>query len=276
MPSKFEDGALKMLGSNFPKILLKLANKDLTYKMELQTESVTLKTDDLYRDYVIMTYENVIIHFEFQSTLPTEEDIARFSHYAITLYRIYGCPVETIVILSPEVKGELKTSFNLNKDNEFKVDVIQLKEFDGEEIINKFNNIIKEKNTPTEEELGQLMILPLTKPKKSLDEQILKGAKITNQLATIDKEKLLIIKKIYLLLSSKMLEKSPLRDRIKEELIMYNELVQEYGDDREEDGRKEGIKEGKEEIARNLIDLGQSEDFIVKVTGLSIDDLNQL
>ena len=82
----------------------------------------------------------------------------------------------------------------LNKDNEFKVDIIQLKQFNGEEIINKFNNIIKEKNTPTEEELGQLMILPLTKPKQSLDEQILKGAQITNQLTTINKEKLLIIK----------------------------------------------------------------------------------
>ncbi len=227
MVSKFEDGDLKMLGSNFPNILLNLANKDLTYKMELPTESVTLKTDDLYRDYVIMTNENVIIHFEFLSKLPTEEDLARFLHQAIRLYRKYGCYVETIVILSPEVKGEPKSSFRLNKDIEFKVDVIQLKEFNGEEIINKFNKIIKEKNTPTEEELGQLMILPLTKPKQSLDEQILKGAQIINQLTTINKEKLSIIKKIYLLLSSKMLEKSPMRDRIKKELFMYNELVQE-------------------------------------------------
>ena len=65
---------------------------------------------------------------------------------------------------------------------------------------------------------------------------------------------------------------------------MYNELVQEYGDEREKEGikegikegRKEGIKEGKKEIARNLIDLGENKDFIVKVTGLSREDLNQL
>ena len=43
-----------------------------------------------------------------------------------------------------------------------------------------------------------------------------------------------------------------------------------------EEGRKEGVKEGRTDVARNLLSIGMTLEDIAKVTGLEIQDIEQL
>ena len=43
-----------------------------------------------------------------------------------------------------------------------------------------------------------------------------------------------------------------------------------------EEGRKEGLKEGRADVARNLLSIGMTLEDIAKVTGLEIQDIEQL
>ena len=43
-----------------------------------------------------------------------------------------------------------------------------------------------------------------------------------------------------------------------------------------EEGRKEGLKEGRTDVARNLLSIGMTLEDIAKVTGLEIQDIEQL
>ena len=43
-----------------------------------------------------------------------------------------------------------------------------------------------------------------------------------------------------------------------------------------EEGIAKGIEENKKEIAKTLYSLGQTKEFIVKATGLSLDELNNI
>lgn len=43
-----------------------------------------------------------------------------------------------------------------------------------------------------------------------------------------------------------------------------------------EEGRKEGVKEGRADVARNLLSIGMTLEDIAKVTGLEIQDIEQL
>ena len=44
----------------------------------------------------------------------------------------------------------------------------------------------------------------------------------------------------------------------------------------EEKGRKEGIKEGKIEVAKNLLNMNLSTEQISSATGLSVDEIEKL
>ena len=46
--------------------------------------------------------------------------------------------------------------------------------------------------------------------------------------------------------------------------------------DGREEGRKEGLKEGRADVARNLLSIGMTLEDIAKVTGLEIQDIEQL
>ena len=63
-----------------------------------------------------------------------------------------------------------------------------------------------------------------------------------------------------------------------EELVIkvINEVNQKVLNETEQKGIKQGIEQNKLEIAKNMIDSGFSVDEIVKITGLTISQINSL
>jgi predicted transposase/invertase (TIGR01784 family) len=65
-------------------------------------------------------------------------------------------------------------------------------------------------------------------------------------------------------------------DEFKEADAMLQDTILTYSEEAEQRGIEEGKKEGKEEVARNLIANGVSTDIIVKSTGLSLNKIQTL
>ena len=273
----YEDLIMKRSLDLFSHECLEYLNIHRKIKSTVQTELVTLDIKNMHMDYNFLSEDNVILHFEFQTTNKGIDDLRRFRAYEALLSYKEKKNVETYVIYSGDIKNpkdELKTGFGT-----FKVKAISLANNNSDDIFNEIQTKLSINEELTKSLAIQLILTPIMGGTLSKKDKILKAVQLSSE---FNDELKIDIQAMCYAFANKFLDKTDLEQK-KEALSMT-----ELGKLIKEEGIKEGIKEGLEkgieegklkaniETAKKMLLEGLSDDVIIRITGLDIETLNKM
>ena len=215
--------------------------------------------------------KNITLILECQSELPTDEDIKRFFQYVSSL-RIFKNNNVELYILCTKKPSYDKKEFVINDDCTYTMHVISLKDFKAREIFKCIEDKLKNNKKITDEDIAALQVIVYTDYDESEVEVLLKARMLLEKIA--EKSKMDINEKkavIYLLdvLSVNMLDDEEIEEYGEETYMLLNPTERYL----EKKGKLEGKLEGKCDVAQNLLDAGFPIDQVVKLTGLSKEDI---
>ena len=261
----YEDLIMKRAMDLFAEEGLKYFGIEKKVKEVGPTELVVLETKNLHMDYTFLMEDDSYIHFEFQTTDKGSLDLRRFRAYEALLSHQTNKDVETYVIYSNGIKAPM-TGFN-----NYMVKTVTLADKNVNEIFDAIKDKLDKGTEVTKQEVIALAFTPIMGGSMSKQEKIIKAIRIT---MTINKEYRYDVQSILYAFANKFLEGKELED-VKEELKMT-----ELGKSLIKEGREEGIEEGKKkkaiETAQEAINMGLEDEKIIKLTGLTIEELKLL
>lgn len=229
------------------------------------TEIVVLETKNLHMDYTFLMEDDSYIHFEFQTTDKGSLDLRRFRAYEALLSHQTNKDVETYVIYSNGIAtpmDRLDTGINT-----YKVNAITFVDQKVDELFNEIMDKINSGIELTKQEIISLAFSPIMGGVISKHEKILRAIKMT---MNINEEYRYDVQSILYAFANKFLSGKELED-VKEELKMT-----ELGKSLIKEGIEEGKKKKAIETAKEAIDMGLEDEKIIKLTGLTLEELKLL
>ncbi len=251
---------------------------------------------------IIYKLEDGYHNFEFQTGKLKTKDLIRFNLYQSMIMDKYKTEnVKTTIIYTEKIN---KKTLNKIKQSRYDMNIISLKDHNGDKILNNIKSKIKNNKKITQKDECNLAYLPLyqteTKPKDILYEVCL----LTNQITQIPQENIGYIKKTYLMLVEILIKNNKEKEKYIEAIKMKSQVIDmliEQGEQKglkkgikeglikgEQKGLKEGIKEGIEigkeygreegvrDITRNMLRENISIDNIIRITGLSKEEIEKI
>ena len=262
--------------------LLKFIGIPFRIKNMILTELTNIGPSIHRIDFAAEAYvadEEVCIILECQTNLPTEDDITRFFQYVSSLRIFKKRKVELFILCTKKAPYD-KKEFIINDECVYTMHMISLKGFKAREIFKNIEDKLKNGEEINDADIASLQVIVYTEFEETKLEVLLKAHKLLEEISArlnMDiNEKSAII---YLLdvLSTNMLDDEEY-DQYMEETVMLINPVERYCVDKgRKEGRKEGIQEGMEkgklDVAKNLLSEGFPIDEVVKLTGLSKEDI---
>ncbi len=211
--------------------------------------------------------ENLIL--EFQST-DVGDDFSRRGHsyVAITDQNKKNKKEVNLVVLST-VEDSKIVEYKVNKLNVFRYEVFGLNNLDSEEIINNVKKKIKDNKLPNGREIILLSLVPLSKKGENIVEYIYRVVNIIIKLKNLTISQKDLAFGIMWLTTDKFVEDSLERNIICDLLGDRMSLIHEYGENKYNDGKDDGI----ELIIVNLLKSGEEASVIAEKTDISIEDV---
>ena len=227
---KIEDSILKKASELFAKEFLPYFGITQRVVSMEPTELIELNISRMYMDYTFLTQDDILHHFEFQSTDGGIKDLRRFKGYEAVLEHQTGKTVITHVIYSGDIKKPL--SGYESGLNHYQVHIISLQDKDAAKILEKIE-------------------------KKIEVEKITKAFKLANEL---EGEEAGQIQTMLYAFAEKFLNNQEI-EPIKEVLLMtrLGQMLVEMG---EEKGIEQGIERGMEQGMEQGIERGMEKGII--------------
>ena len=215
--------------------------------------------------------KTISLIIECQTNLPTDDDIERFFQYVSSIRIFKHNPVE-LYILCIKKPAYSKREFVLNDDCVYTMHVISLKDFRAKDIFKSIENKLKNNEKITDEDIAALQLIVYTDFTESKLEILNKARKLFEDVCErlefdINEKKAIIY--LFNVLSINMLDNREY-GKYMEENSMILDPIERYMRD---EAIKQGIEQGKLDDAKNMLDEGMSVDLIVRVTGLSEEDI---
>ena len=213
----------------------------------------------------------LILIFECQTKLPTDEDIKRFFQY-VTSIRVFKDSDVELYILCTEKPTYKKREFRIKEGCIYTMHVISLKDFKAEEIFKNIEDKLKNNDKITDDDIASLQLIVYTDFNKSKLEILNKARKLLERISQklvfdINEKRAIIY--LFDVLSTNMLNGDEHEQYVEENRMLLNPVERYFKNQGIEEGIEKGIDKGKLETARNLLSDGVSIDKIVKATGLS-------
>ena len=276
---KIEDSILKKASELFAKEFLPYFGITQSVVSIEPTELIELNISRMYMDYTFLTQDDILHHFEFQSTDGGIKDLRRFKGYEAVLEHQTGKTVITHVIYSGDIKRPL-SGYDSGL-NHYQVHIISLQDKDAAKILEKIEKKIEaEKKTDTQkkeqgikkgsyistDEMLELVMIPIMGGEMTKVEKITKAFKLANEL---EGEEAGQIQTMLYAFAEKFLNNQEI-EPIKEVLLMtrLGQMLVEMGEEKGiEQGMEQGIERGMEKgiiafIADN-IEEGVSRERII-------------
>ena len=212
----------------------------------------------------------LILIFECQTKLPTDEDIKRFFQY-VTSIRVFKDSDVELYILCTEKPTYKKREFRIKEGCIYTMHVISLKDFKAEEIFKNIEDKLKNNDKITDDDIASLQLIVYTDFNKSKLEILNKARKLLERISQklvfdINEKRAIIY--LFDVLSTNMLNGDEHEQYVEENRMLLNPVERYFKNQGIEEGIEKGIDKGKLETARNLLSEGDSIEKIVKVTGL--------
>ena len=215
--------------------------------------------------------KTISLIIECQTNLPTDDDIERFFQYVSSIRIFKHNPVE-LYILCIKKPAYSKREFVLNDDCVYTMHVISLKDFRAKDIFKNIENKLKNNEKITDEDIAALQLIVYTDFTESKLEILNKARKLFEDVCErlefdINEKKAIIY--LFNVLSINMLDNREYGKYVEENSMILDPIERYMRDE----AIKQGIVKGKLDDAKNMLDEGMSVDLIVRVTGLSEEDI---
>ena len=253
-------------------------NKNI--KEVLKTEFVTLKGNKLYLDFLCLLDDDTLCHIEFQFPKARPYNLDRFFDYNIVTQVTQGALTETIVINFTSKKFSEKIR-RIGRSKCFNPDYVYLGDIDYEGYWRNINIKVESnlKLTVFEEIVVLLTcLIPECKKKAHMLDKI---SKLLKNKELFDKTRFEYVQAIIQMEIENLISKEE-QSKITEVVDMtpqaeklISQAISEVHRKSVHEARIDGMKEGKEEIAKNLKDLMDDEE-ISRISGLSLERVKQL
>jgi len=227
----------------------------------LSTEMTETKTKKAYGDSALKLSTNKGVNNEWEADV-SEDDLMRFASYNIDLSRKHKIPFTTMIITTKTPKVSVYENPSLT----FKPKIINLKERDADKELAEIKRKLQ-----TGEYINelQLVYLPLygSKSGKTTADLLDAVLKLTPNVAKDNKEKRSKLQSLMILLNSTFMSEEEFYHVLEENRMFLeeNRAVRVLTDI----GRKQGIEQGIEQTAKNMLRRGRSIQEISEDTGLS-------
>ena len=165
-----------------------------------------------------------------------------------------------LYILITENAPFKQREFQINDECTYVMHVISLKDIRADDIFEKIENKMKNKEKISEEDIASLQLIVYTDYEESPLEILKKASGLVEKLDIDENEKEAIFY-IFNVLSTNMLSKKDQKKLMEETNMMLNP--------RDEYFKNLGIEKGKLEIAMKLLEKGNTIEEIAKITGLT-------
>ncbi len=252
------DNTCKFLAENFPSNFATwLLGEEITLtKLSPQELSVEpIRADAL----ILLQSEELILHIEFQ-TQPHQKIPFRMADYRLRAYRRFPQKrMRQVVIYLCRTDSELvhETSFTL------------------EETFHRFQ-VIRLWEQPTEIFLQTPGLLPFAVLSNTTS-QTSTLLEVAAQIENIsDRNIQNNVTASAALLAGLVLEEEVIKRLLRRDIMRESVIYQSIKAEGREEGREEGIEEGVRRVAVNLLKDGMSIEVVVKATGLTVEQVQQL
>lgn len=263
--TNYEDLIMKRAMDLFAAEGLKFFGIEKKVKEVGPTELVVLETKNMFMDYTFLMEDDSFIHFEFQTTHKGIQDLRRFRAYEALLSYQTGKDAVTYVVYSGDIINPINTLET--EVSIYRVHTISLANNDVDEMFKTIMAKISIGIKLDKQDIISLAFAPIMGGKLTKEEKILNAIKMT---MNIDKEYRYDIQSILYAFANKFLEGKDL-EKVKEELKMT-----ELGKSLINEGVEEGKKKKAIEIAKEALGMGLEDERIIKLTGLTQEELNLL
>ena len=228
--------------------------------------------------------EEICVIIEYQSTVPTEEDIERFFQYVSSLRQFKRKKIELYILCTEKVDSDVKEVI-LNDESKYVMHMISLKNIKAKDIFNNIENKLKNNEEITDEDIASLQLIAYTDYDESSFE-ILKRARflledISTYIARTHDDKDLeydlndktAIVYLFDILSVNMLNDVEQEKYLGETEMLLNPVERYYKKEGRQEGFDDGLKEGRKGVAFSLIEEGFSIDEALRISNLKREDL---
>ena len=252
-------------------ILGKKSKRTKVWTKELRHIDPTNYKPDLILD---LDDENLII--EFQST-EVGDDFSKRAHsyVALTDQHKRNNKEVNLSVLST-VEDSKIVEYKYNKLNVFKYEIHGLNNLNSEEIINNVNTKIRYNEPLTGRDIVLLALVPLSKKGKNIVEYIYKVIKILFNLKDLTMSQKDLSFGIMWLTTDKFVVDTLERNISCDLLGGRMSLIHEYGENKYNDGKDDGIEQGIEKIIVNLLKSGDDPSVIAKNADVSLEKVLEI
>lgn len=254
-----EDMIFKNVNDNDARILLDIICKK-SKTVKIRTKELRLLDPTTFKPDIMLELDNEILIIELQSTKVRKNHHKRFLVYvAITDYNNETKKeVELCVFTTAEESKQI--IHRINKENEFKYDVISLSDYDSKEIINTIKHKLEHNIQITGKESVLFALTPLIEKTGNVEEYIDEVVNTLINLTGLTASIKALVFGIEWLIVDKFVKNEQQRNILCDLLGERMSLIHEYGQNKE----KNGISKGEENIIRNQLKSGMKAEIIAK------------
>ncbi|WP_462315280.1 hypothetical protein [Methanobrevibacter sp.] len=266
-----EDMLFKNVSDEDASILLGFLGKK-SKKVNVWTKELRHVDPKFFKPDLILDLDDENLILEFQST-EVDDDFSRRGHsyVAITDQNKKNDKEVNLAVLSTAEDSKI-VEYRVNKLNTFKYEIFSLGDLDSDEIINNVKNKLKHNQIPDAKEIILLSLVPLSKKGKNISEYIYKVFKILIKLKDMTISQKDLAFGIVWLTTDKFVEDPLERNIICDLLGDRMSLIHEYGENKYNDGKDDGI----EQIIENLLKSGEDAESIAEKANVPLEKVLEI
>ena len=263
--SQHEDKALKVTAQFFQDEIMPVLNIEGRVVGILPTEEIHLELKKGFEDFNYLMSDNLIKHFEFQSTNGGKEDLKRFRMYEAQLSYKHKKTVMTYVLFSGTIKNPM-TEFTEGL-NTYRIQPIIMQDRNADDVIAELQRKVTAGEQITKADLLPLVLSPLMGGEMSQRERVSVAYNITRSLTSLDAEVIRKVEAVIYIMAEKYLDSAEMK-QLKEEIKMTRLGKMLY-----DDGKAEGEKNMLTKKVQKKLEKGQSVEQIADALEESIETI---
>ena len=219
--------------------------------------------------------KTISLILECQTKLPTDDDIKRFFQYVSSI-RIFKDNDVELYILCVEKAPYTKKEFILKEGCVYTMHVISLKDFKADEIFKCIEDKLKNNDEITDDDIASLQLIVYTDFEESRLEILNRARKlfeIISEHLDLDINGKMAVIYLFDVLSANMLDENEYKYYVEENVMILNPVERYIDKKSRKEGMEKGMRNGKLDDAKKMVAEGFSIDVIVRITGLSEEDI---
>ncbi len=284
---KYLDKLFKGLDLKYINSIFKMGDIDEKLIKELPTEYTSIAEGERRADLVAESTHGYVVNAEYESGELNKNKFFKSWDYCSRIHKYLKKNGKTGK--NAKVKNYMICTSGIDKPyydyhptcgGRHRIYTISLKNIDGDKKLNIVENKIKNREKFDVNDMTFLMVAVLTDSSYKPHEILMKVVKLTNKIIKIQKEEEITlidentIKEIkyYQSNNCENLIEEKYQDKILEEIKMKNDFYRNAM----KEGMKKGKVEGKKEVAKMMKEDGNKQEYIQKITGLTLNEIKSL